>query len=52
MVYDILSSWQSLSVVVKKNGLPRREIILSKFVVVISFEEWFVLEVGAGQSFP
>jgi hypothetical protein len=38
--------------VVKKNGLPRRAVILSKFTVVISFKEWSVLEVGAGQSFP
>jgi hypothetical protein len=38
--------------VVKKNGSPRRAVILSKFPVVSSFEEWSVLEVGAGQSFP
>jgi hypothetical protein len=37
--------------VVKKNGLPRREVILSKFTVVSSFEEWSILEVGAGHSF-
>jgi hypothetical protein len=37
--------------VVKKTGLPRRTVILSKLTVVGSFEEWYVLEVGAGQSF-
>ena len=26
--------------------------ILSKFTIVSSFKEWFVLEVVAGQSFP
>jgi hypothetical protein len=31
---------------------PRRAIILSKFTVVSSFEEWSILEVGVGQSFP
>ena len=39
------------SVVVKKTGPPRRTVILSKLTVVSSFEEWSVLEVGAGQSF-
>jgi hypothetical protein len=29
-----------------------RAVILSKFTVVSSFEEWSVLEVGARQSFP
>jgi hypothetical protein len=38
----------SLSVVVKKTSQPRRTVILSKLTVVSSFEEWFVLEVGAG----
>jgi hypothetical protein len=38
--------------VVKKNGLPRQEFILLKFTVVSSFEEWSILEVGVGQSFP
>jgi hypothetical protein len=38
--------------VVKQNGLPRRTVILLKFTIVSSFEEWSVLEVGAGQSFP
>jgi hypothetical protein len=32
--------------------LPRRTFILSKLTVVSSFEEWSILEVGAGQSFP
>ena len=36
---------------VKKNGLPRQEVILLKFTVVSSFEEWSVLEVDAGQTF-
>jgi hypothetical protein len=30
---------------------PRRAVILSKFTVVSSFEEWSVLEVDAGQTF-
>jgi hypothetical protein len=38
--------------VVKKTGLPRRTIILSKLTVVSSFKEWSVLEVDVGQSFP
>jgi hypothetical protein len=29
-----------------------RTVILLKLTVVSSFEEWSVLEVGAGQSFP
>jgi hypothetical protein len=33
-------------------GECSRILILSKFTVVSSFEEWFVLEVGAGQLFP
>jgi hypothetical protein len=37
--------------VVKQNGPPRRTIILLKFTVVSSFEEWSVLEVDAGQTF-
>jgi hypothetical protein len=32
--------------------MPRRAVILSMFTVVSSFKEWFILEVGAGQSFP
>ena len=36
---------------VKQNGLLLSEIILSKFTVVSSFEEWYVLEVATGQSF-
>jgi hypothetical protein len=32
--------------------MPHRAVILSKFIVLRSFEEWYVLEVGAGQSFP
>ena len=36
---------------VKKTGLPRRTVILSKFIVVSSFEEWSILEVDAGQTF-
>jgi hypothetical protein len=37
--------------VVKKTSSPRRTVILSKLIVVSSFEEWFVLEVGAGSHF-
>jgi hypothetical protein len=36
----------------QENGLPHQTVILSKFTVVRSFEEWSILEVGAGQSFP
>jgi hypothetical protein len=43
---------QSLLVVVKKTGPPRRTVILLKLTVVSNFEEWSILEVGAGQSFP
>jgi hypothetical protein len=32
--------------------MPRRAVILSKFTVVSSFKEWYVLEVGERQSFP
>jgi hypothetical protein len=32
--------------------MVRFAVILSKFTVVSNFEEWSVLEVGAGQSFP
>jgi hypothetical protein len=42
---------RSLLVVVKKIGLPHRTIILLKLTVVSSFEEWSILEVGAGKSF-
>jgi hypothetical protein len=48
--------------VVKQNGLPLRVVILSKFTVVSSFEEWFVIggwcrtvisiRKWFGQSFP
>jgi hypothetical protein len=39
-------------IVFKKAGLPRRKFILLKLTFVSSFEEWSILEVGAGQSFP
>ena len=36
---------------VKKNGPPRWAVILSKFTIVSSFEEWSILEVDARQTF-
>ena len=36
---------------VKKNGPPRRAVIVSKLTVVRSFKESSILEVDAGQAF-
>jgi hypothetical protein len=38
--------------VTQEDWSASRTIILSKLTVVSSFEEWSILEVGAGQSFP
>jgi hypothetical protein len=44
---------QSLFLRVTQEDWPAsRTVILSKLTVVRSFEEWSILEVGAGQSFP